>query len=309
MSEKLRTIYREHRWLVQCTIFLWTLVVFAAAVFVIVRWNKSPGVGDRSRSPGSFVTAGEARALIESQPNFSKPKLVWLPQVLETEPNIREERRGARMLRRLIGPVTWENSAHFGDEEYVRLMPGTIALREVGLVTLSDSAEEEPISGRPSSWRHRIEIHLTNSGEQEAQAWEPDDINDDFEGEGETVEGDFVTTSVRKKYAGGWLVPTAKRQVGSIVSVRPAMLEGKPLAGVVEVEFTWRWQPTVAGAAFDKANPARANYTEAVQKFIKLLENEFDSRAISRGMASFQFKDGHWSVLENEGEPLLFLEW
>lgn len=104
---------------------------------------------------------------------------------------------------------------------------------------------------------------------------------------------------------GGWTIPIAKRELVEVTGLTGGEGESKQ----ARVEYTWKWQPTEAGASFDVSGQAYQSLPSSVRENLKgasfgdMLRTAgqsipFDSSKTQRGAATLRLYDDGWWVDE-----------
>lgn len=102
----------------------------------------------------------------------------------------------------------------------------------------------------------------------------------------------------------GWTVPVAKRELVEVTGLTGGEGESKQ----ARVEYTWKWQPTDAGASFDVSSQAYQSLPASVRQnlggvsFSDMLRSAgqyipFDSGKTQKGTAILQLYDDGWRVI------------
>ena len=103
---------------------------------------------------------------------------------------------------------------------------------------------------------------------------------------------------------GGWTIPVAKRELVEVTGLTGGEGESKQ----ARIEYTWKWQPTEAGASFDVSGQAYQTLPASVRQnlggasFGDMLRSAgqtipFDSSKTQKGTATLQLYDDGWRIV------------
>jgi hypothetical protein len=101
----------------------------------------------------------------------------------------------------------------------------------------------------------------------------------------------------------GWTIPIAKRELVEVTGLTGGEGESKQ----ARVEYTWKWQPTEAGAMFDVSGQSYQSLPPSIRQnlggasFADMLRGmgqavPFDSSKTQKGSATLQLYDDGWRV-------------
>lgn len=102
----------------------------------------------------------------------------------------------------------------------------------------------------------------------------------------------------------GWMIPVANRELVEVTGMTGGEGESKQ----AQVEYTWKWQPTEAGASFDVSGQAYQSLPATVRQnlggasFSDMLRSAgqnipFDSSKTQKGAATLRLYDDGWRVV------------
>jgi hypothetical protein len=186
----------------------------------------------------------------------------------------------ARELRLKFGAMEVKNA--YDDADYAQWLPMDIVLKGAGLVNI----EVERMSViLVDDFAHNIKVTPTLDGQILSSEWQKEPQVDD-----ENFSRTFIP---------GYTVPIARRKFVAVKRITP-MEDSK-----AKVEFTWRWEPTLSGKAFDLSNPAYQSLSPLAKRCAERFKNTtIDSGKTELSIAIFRLEKKDWRFVEF-ASPLL----
>jgi hypothetical protein len=186
----------------------------------------------------------------------------------------------AREVRLKFGEMEIKNS--YEDADYAEWLPMEIVFKDAGLVDIQVRNENILLVDEIT---HNLNVSLTAKGQTLSGEWQKDPRADD--------------TDTRRTFIPGYTVPIARRRFVEVKRQTP--LEG----GRVRVEFTWRWEPTLSGKAFDVSDAAYQSLSPVARRCVDRFQKPaIDSGRVESGVAIFRLEKQLWR-LEEFASPLL----
>jgi hypothetical protein len=181
----------------------------------------------------------------------------------------------ARELRLKFDSLQIKDS--YEDADYAEWLPMDIVLKGAGLVNIEVERMAVILA---DDFAHNIKVTLTLDGQILSSQWQKEPQVDD--------------KNFSRTFIPGYTIPIAKRK---FVAVKRA----NPLAdGKAKVEFTWRWEATLSGKAFDVSNPAYQSLSPLAKRCAERFNTSFDSSKTESSIAIFQLEKKDWRFVKFE---------
>jgi hypothetical protein len=164
----------------------------------------------------------------------------------------------------------------YEDADYAYWIPTAVVFKSAGLVNIEVKTAGYILV---DDITHTINIDLTMDGKVLASSWEKD------------PHADQENTS--RRFVEGYTVPIANRKIVEVKRI--TRLEN----GDARAEFTWRWEPTLSGKAFDVNDAAYQALSPVARQCVdKSSDAKIDSSKIESAIAIFRLENKEWRFLE-----------